>query len=247
MGVRSRLTKAVLNLVPRDHDISNVTSRELVRNKDLAVILHTCDAYEFCWTGWHFYFSRHWDTKLDCNIYFANESSACNFPDVSHLPTGSGPWADRLMRALESIREDYVFYLQEDFWPTQSIDLKSYYQIARALDADALRITADSDYYCTYRPFQVCDVSVRRFALNSRYLVSHAPSIWKREFLLSCLESGESPWQNELNGTSRLRMRNPKIFLCVDDWYVPTCRKGNLTAEGLKMNQATKEASGAAA
>ena len=95
MGVRSRLTKAVLNLVPRDHDISNVTSRELVRNKDLAVILHTCDAYEFCWTGWHFYFSRHWDTKLDCNIYFANESSACNFPDVSHLPTGSGPWADR--------------------------------------------------------------------------------------------------------------------------------------------------------
>jgi hypothetical protein len=142
-----------------------------------------------------------------------------------------------LITALNALPEDYVFYLQEDFWPTRSVQLDRYYQVARALDADALRVTSDSPYYSTYQPFDVGGVTVRRFSRRSRYLVTHAASLWKRNFLLSCLERGESPWENELRGTQRLRRRDAKLFLCVDDWYVPTCRQGQLTPIGLSMDR----------
>ena len=237
MGIRSRVKKSLLNLVPSDSDHPMVAPLQMRRQSDVAALIHTCDAYEFCWAGWQFHFSRHWNAEHNCNVYFANESKRCHFPGVIHLPTGEGSWADRLSTALQVLAEDYVFYLQEDFWPTRPVQLDRYYQIARTLAADALRITADSPYYTTYRPFDVGGISVRRFSRSSRYLVTHAASLWKRDFLLSCLEKGESPWENELRGTQRLRQRNANLFLCVDDWYEPTCRQGQLTPIGVSMDR----------
>jgi hypothetical protein len=67
------------------------------------------------------------------------------------------------------------------------------------------------------------------FHENSKYLVSHQPSIWKKSFLLDCLKPGENPWQNEYEGTKRLQ-KDPKIrgkiaiYPC--DWYKHMCIKG---------------------
>lgn len=69
------------------------------------------------------------------------------------------------------------------------------------------------------------------FHPTSKYLVSHQPSIWRKDFLLSCLKPGESPWVNEYEGTKRLQNKpeiRQKIAIYPYDWYEHKCIKGQV-------------------
>ena len=78
---------------------------------------------------------------------------------------------------------------------------------------------------------------------ESLYLLNHQPSVWNREFLLSCLVKGETPWTNEKEGTKRLSNRpdiDGKIVVIHYDWYNAVCRKGQLQDIGIQMLEELK-------
>jgi hypothetical protein len=227
------------NLVS-DCDIALIKDVPMRIGKDVAVVIHTCDKYDFLWAGWNYYFQKNWKFRQPNHIYFMNEHKPIDFPFVQHLPTGTGQWSDRLKHGLKMLDEEYVFYLQEDFWPVAQIDLQLYFNIAKMLDADVLRIAPDSLLYTTYKTFSVGNIELNRLAPISKYLVSHQASLWRKDFFLKCLKSNESPWVNEIEGTERLAGTSFKIFLSPSNWYIATCTQGKLTDEGLLMNQEAK-------
>ncbi|MFA6501898.1 MAG: hypothetical protein WCT85_03825 [Parachlamydiales bacterium] len=215
--------------------------------KDVSLILHTCDKYNHLWSGWVYYFKKFWDHDgmNGLKIYFVNEryniGNLLAGTNIQQLKTFEGEWSDRLLTALKSIKEKYVFYMQEDFWPYRSInDLKPplpINQLFEKLDMNCLHI--QSGIRLNSKHFKLEEVSgyegLFKFLPDSDYLVNHQFGLWKKDFFISCLETNESAWVNELEGTKRITGKDNKIYALNFDWYNNVCRKGQITVDGLIM------------
>ena len=47
---------------------------------------------------------------------------------------------------------------------------------------------------------------------ESKFLMSHQVTLWKKDYLLDQLFKNENPWRNEKRGSKRLKKINPKIM-----------------------------------
>src|SRR5690606_22416100 len=141
--------------------------------------------------------------------------------------SGPGEWSDRLRALLAQIPTDYVLYMQEDHWPTKPPpDLAELMRIVTENDIFRLQISPIVPFYTLFS-----EGNTLFFDVKSKYLVSHQPSIWKKSFLLECLEPGETPWVNEYEGTKRLNNRpeiKGKIAIYTYEWYSHKCIKGKI-------------------
>lgn len=205
--------------------------------KDLCVLMHTCDAYKFLWEGWYRSFFKHMNFNI--TVYWVNENIDTQYNKTTQLKTGGGEWSNRLIYALDNIKFSNILYIQEDMWPIKTLDLPKLYNDFLDLDMSALRMLNNiykNDQYYTFENIKSNDEYLK-FSINSNYLVSHQPSIWKKEFLKQCLKPNENPWVNEIEGTKRLKGKNTfKIFSIRNTkWYEHVCRKGQLLDNGKKI------------
>lgn len=192
--------------------------------KDLAIVLHTCDAYERLWEGFFYCWKKfQTNTELDrSNFYFMNEdvSPHATIPDrywssgnIQQIwkPTGKGEWSNRLIRGLVNIREPYVLYMQEDFWLQTTLhDLELKLLMKYARQGEAVRIMGSGKRLVESLAPPVRGENLRRFAHKSPYFFGHAATIWYRPHLMRCLGPGENPWINCCKGNERCWAMNPQ-------------------------------------
>ncbi len=193
----------------------------------LAVLCHTFNNYEWLWDG----FLHGWRTHVGDLPYrqLLGTDTPYHKPHVlgpfEYLYSGTGEWSNRLRSLIKKIDEEYIFYIQEDMWPSAPPpDLRQLLQLT--VDKDLLRLqvapvtrlyTLQGGGYPVY------------FSMTSKYLVSHQPSIWRKDFLMQCLQPEESPWTNEYEGTKRLANQKQyanRIAIYPHDWFRHKCEKG---------------------
>jgi len=212
----------------------------------LCMLVHTCDKYNFCWEGWYLSFLKNWNNEK-IKVFFVNEEKNIFYENIKQIKTGFGEWSDRLIFALNKINYENILYIQEDMWFNKKIDINSYFFDFIEYEMDALRLL--NGVYGNSRHYQfednVYNNKYLKFHKNSQYLISHQPSIWKKNFFLENLEIGENPWNNEINGTNRI-IRNKKkhsiySVIGLEEWYNHVVRKGNLTNNGKKILKKLKE------
>ncbi len=182
-----------------------------------ALLVHTCDRYQFLYAGFDYSFSQHWDFSVPCRYYFATETAEAKVTGFETVKSGRGEWADRLAYLLTHvIKEDYIIYFQEDMWLNKPVNSKFFTQLfamAAAHQWQQVKLTS-SDAYIT----RATGSSIEGFTVGlldnerSGFLMSHQITLWKREFLLAQLHKGEHPWRNERKGTRRLKKLNPAIY-----------------------------------
>jgi hypothetical protein len=199
---------------------------------NLSLLVHTFDGYKHLWPGYYKSFRENWNL-LYPESYWGSDIETENKvgSPFNMLYSGHGEWSDRLRRLLVQIPSDYVLYMQEDHWPAQKPpDLSKLCNIIAKKDLLRLQISPIVPFYTLFS-----DENTLFFDENSKYLVSHQPSIWKKSFLLDCLKPGETPWQNEYKGTLRLQqtgqMRDyirKKIAIYPYTWYKHMCIKGKM-------------------
>lgn len=230
------LRKDIYSLIPTNSNINLTNEKDDFSN--LAVVIHTWDGYSFLWQGWYYYFKKHWDFNLPIKVYFLNEELDVDFTGVTNIKSGKGEWSGRLKKGLQSIEEENIIYIQEDFWLKKMPDLKHFYAAFKHLDMDVLKLHPIDNFVTAFRAFRIDDKKYRKIARRSGYLISHQASIWKKEFFIQVLKDNEDPWTNELEGTKRLRLLSTplNIFTANLDWYNEVCRQGKLTKEGEKLN-----------
>lgn len=184
-----------------------------------SLLVHTFNQYERFWDG----FLSGWDLNVGFGLsalYFGTdtpEHGAHNFNDFMVLYSGQGEWSDRLIKLIDQIPTDYILYCQEDMWPCKPPpDLENLMQIMAEKDLLRLQISPVVQFYSLYGS----EIPLF-FHWKSKYLVSHQPSIWKKDFLLSCLEPNEDPWKNEYEGTKRLNDQSisGKIAIYPHNWF----------------------------
>ena len=212
--------------------------------QNTAIIIQTCDKYEFLWEGWYYYFSKYWDFNIPCWVFFCSEKKGPKFPAtpdwrIGEFLTGHGQWGERLHRILDFLPKNIntIFYMQEDFWLHRTLPrhiFESRLQTFREWDMDAYRCCANSKHFKF-----VGKHPPRHYAPDSPYLITHQASFWKRDYFRSVVLPHEDPWENEKKGTRRVRGQH-RIFFAPFNFYHTVCRKGELTGLGRELDAQVK-------
>jgi len=212
--------------------------------KDLAIIIHTCDKYEFVWEGWYKTFKKHWDFDLGIDIYFTNEEKDVSFDGLKQLKTGKGEWSDRLRTALNSISHKHTLYWQEDMWMKKSLNnFPIYYNDFIKYDMDYLMFMCEQNIenkYFIYDKNGSDDKYLKNDIVNTKWVVNHQPAIWKKEFFLEYLQHSENPWINEIEGTKRAKENHKTKEINsynvneLNKWYLSVVKKGKFRDSGIR-------------
>ncbi len=194
----------------------NETEMNTNTNK-VALLVHSCDRYEFLFKGFEHFFSKHWKFSIPCNYYFATEERHVSVNGFKNVLSGKGEWTNRLALLLnENIKEEYVLYFQEDMWLKKAVNEKFFtklfsevqenkWQQVKLHSSEVYKTIATRDFIEGFNIAKIDNAA-------SDYLMSHQVTLWNRLFLLEQLTKNEHPWRNERRGTKRLKQLDPDIF-----------------------------------
>jgi|SRR5690606_38419043 len=196
-----------------------------------SLILHTFNGYQLFWDGCIDSFRKHW--TWDIPIYFGTNTENHEIRDFSPfkpLYSGPGEWSDRLISLLKQVDSEYIFYIQEDHWLTDNPpNLSDIAYLMKKYSLFRLQISPIVRFYSLYGSHPPYFF---REKAKSKYLCCHQPSVWRRDFLLSCLQPNETPWENEYKATCRLWQKpeaiHEKIAILPWEWYEHVGVKGKL-------------------
>ncbi len=186
---------------------------------EFAFVFHACDAYEVLFKGCIYYFNKYWSREIPVNKYFITEEKNVDFAGFKNIKSGLGAWTSRLHNAISQIEEPYIIYFQEDYWLTQKVDALFFEKIMTAVKQLNPALLKLHDQKEDYKFIENADIEVEELTWKtldpsrSNFILSHRASIWRKDFFLNQLTIKESPWQNEMFGSQRLRKTNEKIYM----------------------------------
>jgi len=180
----------------------------------MAVLVNSSDGFADCWPPFFTLLSKYWP-NCPFPVYLNTEALPYSHPGMEvrslrHPPTSAGlrvPWSDRLLASLDVIPEQYVLYMQEDYFLNSPV--------RNDIVADCLRVVSEEAVGCVHlTPFGArrSDVTAERPYLAdvprvSRYRVSTQAAIWDKSVLASYVRPKETVWETEILGTMRSWVR----------------------------------------
>ena len=206
--------------------------------KRAAVLVNTCDRYTDCWIP----FFRLWETYgwKDGRLYLNTERADFRYPgtELTALrvcerygwqkdtpPT----WSWCFARALESIEEDIILYMQEDYFLTAPADTECLRTLVQRMEEDptidcihlsnigiTLTGAADSRGLCPAKKEDTCYASLQG-------------ALWRKRCLQELVREHESAWDWEYWAAKRAK-RSPYHFYVAAPSPEPPLRYLPLTA-----------------
>lgn len=147
--------------------------------------------------------------------------------DFADYPVGR--WSDALMRFLAAMEDEVFIIMLEDYWingPVNDLvvdmayDYMEQFRYVARLDLTGDRAGADGGDVSLYGKLGHVDLVWSR--PDSPYHLSLMTGMWRKEHLLRVLVPGESPWDVEIKGTTRLAaLHDEMIVLGTKAWPIP--------------------------
>ena len=181
----------------------------------IALVISSCDDFCDTWRPFACFFAKFWP---DCP--FATFLIVNKFPVISDLfePIAVGAdrgWASNFRYALRRIEQQYVLYLQDDYFIERPVDTQ------RILEDCAWCIGHGVDSLCfsAYPQPQPGFVAVtERFGRAPRDSDGRTRcqfTLWKKSALLQVLREGETAWEMEARGSQRTRAMEVMVYTSV--------------------------------
>lgn len=175
-------------------------------DRDLAVLVTSCDAYRDVETPFLSLFRRYWP---DCPyelVLVAETGRDANAGELSFdrvVATGKGKnWCQMLVEALERISTPYVLMLMNDYLLDSPVDAGGFARRlaqAKSFDAANLRLNPNPAGRLRWR-----DSDLLEYPKNVAYCVTCQTGIWNREYLLDLARRNRSAWEFERFGSFML-------------------------------------------
>lgn len=176
-----------------------------------AVLVPSCDAYADVWPLFLYALKTYWDDRPYRLFFGTNECTHVDESVVTLRSSAGLVWSDRVRDYLLQIEDEYVILMLEDFIlrrPVKTSAITSAVQFCLEHRLDCLRLVPRP-------PPAVTKGNGNTFGevySGEPYRISTQAAVWRREFLLELLRSGESIWQFEISGTQRAETRPCKIW-----------------------------------
>ncbi|MBQ6570222.1 MAG: hypothetical protein IJL87_08185 [Clostridia bacterium] len=176
--------------------------------KDVSILVNTCDLYEDAWNPFFRLLQIQWK---DCpkKVYLNTETKKYTDPYFDVVTVNSSPgdkWGARLLKAIDKIDTEYVFFFLEDFFIQKPVNTDILETAISCLDNEkdvgAIRFVPHvSASWCekgteTYGYFSFIPLSWK--ARNTTM-----PSLWRKDYLKKITRAYESPWEFETFGSVR--------------------------------------------
>jgi hypothetical protein len=167
---------------------------------DFAILVLSCDKYSHVWPAFFKAFRKYFPGNT-WPVYLGSNTLTFQDSRVKTLLTGDDPdWSTSYARILKQIPEQRIFVILEDLLFASPVDaeaMKESVEFMRKTSARHLKyykpLPADRDVpgepfgeYASGRPYRISVVG-----------------FWDKEYLLSLLIPGESPWNFEIMGSYR--------------------------------------------
>lgn len=183
----------------------------------IALLVHSCDRYEFLFEGFEHFFLKHWDFDIPLKYYFGTEEKDVQIRNFTTIKSGKGEWSDRLATLLrDEIKEDYILYIQEDMWLNKDVNTNFFEKLFDFVvlnDCQVVKLHSSGVYKTIKTSDYIEGFNVTKLNnADSNYLMSHQITLWNKNFLLNQLSKNEHPWRNEKRATKRLKKLNPIIY-----------------------------------
>lgn len=196
----------------------------------MRVLTTSCDKSIWTVRPFAYLFNKYWSEMQNVTILTESIPSFSLPPNfvfkVANIEGIGWPrehWSTGVMNFLESIPDQQVLILLDDYWFIRQVDYRGIATLAEymRLHPKILRIdlTTDRLYaggaprpmdgldYDTYGHYDLFQVP------GSPYQMSLMPGIWNKEKLLQVLKPHWSPWEVELTGTDNLNSNFPEFIV----------------------------------
>ena len=207
-------------------------------NKDISVLIGTCDKYSILWDNFVTLFDKYWE--IDCNKLFVSENYKKNYDGYDFYLPGNLNWSNRIISSLETITTEYTFFVLEDYYFTETLskeEIEFHLEYMKETSANKVMLDCKSRHmlYCENRPYR--GKNLYRVHETSSYLTSVQPSIWKTSYLKECLIPDWSPWDFEIIGSLNRRHKEKNTYLMAREKLT----YWNAVRKGLKLSPGWQE------
>ena len=168
--------------------------KETSNKENACYIIVSFDGYRRYWPGFLHFFNK-FNPNPKWPIYFISESippPTNNNMNITHFKTGPGNFGTRIKKALEQIEEDYVFYLEEDIWLTDTLDVRMLENTLKEM------IENDLTHYKLHKPCEHNYPMMYEPNNPKWYVLSHQPSWWFKDFLYGTLTDNMTVFTHEI-------------------------------------------------
>lgn len=165
----------------------------------LTILVNSCDSYADLWDPF-FTLLHRYGSPLDCEIVLNTETKDYAFPGLnirlSHCD--SRDYGTRMLRALSSIRTEYVLLLLDDFFLREPVRQDRLEQILQWMDGDRRIAYFNTDVTRADYDWEVGKYpGYRRLPRGNRYTLNMQAAVWRTDRLQSYWREGVSPWDWE--------------------------------------------------
>lgn len=181
-----------------------------------AMLITTCDAYKDLWTPFLKLVCLYWP-DIPFKVYINAEKENLDNVELNQFPfevevlhyNKNHYWGQRMIAALDSIKEDYVFLVVDDFFLQNTVPTDIIRMLLNKMEEDtsiasiqlkASRILQEGKEVLTASDdFIFADLGEKDWATH------FIPTIWRKTTLRKWLRKHETVWGFEVYGTQRYR------------------------------------------
>ncbi|SHG28775.1 hypothetical protein SAMN05443549_103134 [Flavobacterium fluvii] len=197
-----------------------------MKKNNYSILVNTTDSFEDCWIPFFTLFKKHWP-DYDGKIYLNTETKVFTFPGLDivsvqnniQTPEKKITWSECLIAALNSIDDEIILYMQEDYFiklHVQNDIVNEFVDVMLAEDIDCIHLT-DQNSLGPFLPSNFDDLWL--IDKKATYRLSCQAALWKKSVLLKYIRTYENPWQYEKFGTKRAQLLNHKFYSVNRDKY----------------------------
>jgi len=196
----------------------------------LKVIVTTHNKFMWALKPFAYLFGTYWSTKQPVEVLCESipkfqmpENYSFSVIDVDGKGWPKELWTNGFIKYLNSIKEQYILLLLEDYWLNRTVDVNGvntmYEYIRTHKDVIRVDLTLDRLYanghtnpsfdngcYGHYGHYDLINRP------GTQYQMSMQAGIWNKKLLLDIIEPNWSPWQLELQGTGKLNETDLKVI-----------------------------------
>lgn len=175
------------------------------------LIVSSCDKCSDLWQPFFYLVKKFWP-NFNRKVYLCTDTKtfACEEFDITcplRMPSGS-TWSENLIALLESIDEEFVLLMLEDFWLKENVDVVKLQQCEKIIKNDP-----SVGFIClvhqldpsSENPTSSNYPNLIEYGRYTPYRVTTQAGLWRRDYLLSLLRKHESAWWFEIFGSKRSR------------------------------------------
>jgi hypothetical protein len=181
-----------------------------------SIFVNTTDNFEDCWMPFFTLFQKYWH-DYEGVIYLNTEKKNFSFPGLNIRCVKNGltnsMWSDCLIYGLNKIDNDYLLYMQDDYFIKSDVKSGIIYDLFKLVyqnKIDCLHLTDQS----SPGPFNknTSDNRLWEILPGAKYRISTQAAFWNKKSFVNFVDSKCTGWEFECNANTIITTQTTKIY-----------------------------------